>query len=301
MGIGKEPPSDVHMPNENAKKDSSESKQYPTESTSQMSAKYSVQKLGMTPQADVCVENVGSTRSIGPLTTLHASKDGARVYTKNDWIQHAFHGPELHDAASDDSHHHGTQEEVDTHVEEILREVVKSRHSEPGEGQRLIRACKVDSVRQGLFKWLRADNKRSHRHNAAIKILGACSGVVVNERLKVESDLLDLAVGDDVPELVRDQSMLALADLKCPSTETLNSVRDPDLCLLSENCYALPTLHLHQQPYIYRCMPSQRCSPIRLLARLRSSPLVLSYETVAFVVTTGAVSIWNTTSIPSSK
>lgn len=229
----------MHMPNENAKKNSEESKQYPTESTSQMSAKYSVQRLGMSPQADVCVPtSADSTRSIGPLTTLHASKDGARVYATNDWMLHAFHGPELHDAASDDSHHYGTQEEVDSHVEEILRDVVKSRHSEPGEGQRLIRACKVDSVRRSLFNWLRADNKRSHRHNAAIKILGACSGVVVNKRQQVERDLLDLAVGDDVPEIVRDQSMLALVDLKCPSTETLHSVRDSELYPLSENCCA---------------------------------------------------------------
>ena len=91
----------------------------------------------MTPQADVCVTvSAESTRSAGLLTVLRDSERGAGMHDEDDWMRHAFNGPELHDAISEEAHH-GSQEEVDQHVQEILREVVESRHSKPGESWKL--------------------------------------------------------------------------------------------------------------------------------------------------------------------
>jgi hypothetical protein len=179
LGLGKKPPGKMKTPNENSATTIKETKQYPTESESKMKSEYSIQRTGMTPHEDKCTGMTTTTSKVQARSSLHTiegTQDSGGDSAFNgiprfDPVWHSFQGPELHDPRHED-HHAGTEEEIDIHVMMLLHRAVQSRHTETGEGHELISACKTDAVRKRLFGFLRANNTKSHRHNAAIKILG---------------------------------------------------------------------------------------------------------------------------------
>jgi len=235
LGVGASPPETENLPNGNAEEASVNTKQYPTESSTKMSVKYSIKRDGMIPHADACIEQVTAamtTRQAQIPISLHAMSKGGQTHKKSEssterqfnFVRHPFNGPELH-STLDEDHYGGSPEEVDDHVKYLVENAVLSQRTTTGEGDELIFACKRDAIRQGLFSWLRKpENEREHRHNAAIKILGACSGEVINTRVNVEKDIISLAVESDVPELVRDQSLIAIMDLNCPSLDAIHAI-----------------------------------------------------------------------------
>ena len=143
-----------------------------------------------------------------------------------DLVVHDFNGPQLHNHNEDHAQYFGTFEAAQAHAEDLI---TKAKHShdtfQQGESLGLVRGCRIDPVRETLLAYLRDPrNSRQHRHNAAIKILGACSYVINEHKGKVENDLLQLALDKDAPETVRDQTVLSLMELSCPSLDVLRAL-----------------------------------------------------------------------------
>jgi hypothetical protein len=254
LGIGKEPPADEDLKSENAAQDADKTEQPPTESRTQMKSEYGLWRESMTPEDSICQDaTISSKDSSAPLAVLKqesrargvtparqdsfeakmsipTSEDEGPYDTPlpppSDLVVREFKGPQLYNFNEDHAEFHGSAEATQAHVQELIDMAIDSPHiTAHGESRKLIRACRIDKVRQGLFAYLRdGANERAHRHNAAIKFLGACSYVINEHQGKVERDILHLATDEQAPETVRDQSILALMELSCPTLDSLQEV-----------------------------------------------------------------------------
>jgi hypothetical protein len=215
-----------------------------------MKSEYQLVRESTTPEESICAEDSATFAYKDPSSPLAELKQrnaaGATALVANqievpggeggpndgprerplDLVVHNFNGPQLHSFNQDHAQYHGSQEAAETHAQQIINLAVASHNNfEPGEDEELIRACRIDQVRGVLFEHLRDQAVDPyHRHNAAIKILGACGYVVNEHQGKVENDILALTVQKDTPQIVRDQSLLALMPLSCPSLHTLRTL-----------------------------------------------------------------------------
>jgi hypothetical protein len=214
LALGKKPEKLEEMPTKTSEQSAENTRVNPVESRTAMKSQYGLKRLSTTPEDSICAgATVSSKDPSSPLSILKqqtayggtslAPKDSFMEVTTTevpggqggpksrelDLVVYSFNGPQLHNHHDDHAKHYGSQAHAEAHAMEILDMAISSHEKfEHGESDKLIRACRTDQVREALFSYLsNPENNREHRHNAAIKVLGACSFVINQHQVCVRA------------------------------------------------------------------------------------------------------------------
>jgi hypothetical protein len=122
-------------------------------------------------------------------------------------------------------------QQVQELVEDITRylplEGKRKRGLQPGQARKLREACEHGSFRRDMMTYLRRDTSKvwkdqRKQHHMAVVFLGACEASA--HKRGTQEDLLSLTNDKAANPWVRNQALMSLAGIKCPSMTTLTSV-----------------------------------------------------------------------------
>jgi hypothetical protein len=238
-------------PHDNAAKDEKEQGQEPVKGKSDLIATYKSRKVSSRVFPSACSSaaqmqaiRVGAPGETVKTMTLaefneHVPTPGQIDTTTQDaderhrMVRRSFYSmPLKEEEKNEDYADEGNMaQQVQQLVEDITRNLpsegkIKRGH-EPGNAAKLREACEHGSFRRDMMTYLRRDTSKvwkdqRKQHHMAVVFLGACQASA--NKKGTQEDLVSLTNDKAANPWVRNQALMSLVQIKCPSMSTLTSV-----------------------------------------------------------------------------
>ena len=262
MAVGQDADEETNpIANENSAKDEVDENQRPVKGKSDLVATYKAQRLGTRSFASPCLRaglsvdtnvqpaasalqpssppsgqaarfmTLAEFREAVPTPAKAKDVKDVAVYDSHSkggrddhMVRRSFSSPIIQEELNEDYHDDGS---VPHKVKELVNDITSNpgRNLKPGQGGELRKACDHGAVRRGVMSYLRddtADSKKQRR--MAVAFLGACEASI--RKKGTQQDVISLAADKTAKPKIRDQAIMALAGLKCPTMFALTSLHE---------------------------------------------------------------------------